>query len=108
MGTVPSPRRKENPGRADYSIHRHAHKQASMPSIWSIVPYWSTDLLYAVSLFTCRTRKELSTHAKRLVAAQFICTAGFLLFPLQFTFGRPHSVGVFGWMFDVLAIFDKP
>ena len=79
-----------------------------MPSIWSIVPYWSTDLLYAVSLFTCRTRKELSTHAKRLVAAQFICTAGFLLFPLQFTFGRPHSVGVFGWMFDVLAIFDKP
>jgi protein-tyrosine phosphatase len=75
---------------------------------WSIVPYWSTDLLYAVSLFTCRTRKELRTHAKRLVATQLISTAGFLLVPLQFTFWRPHPVGVFGWMFDTLASFDKP
>jgi len=74
---------------------------------WSIVPYWSTDVLYAVSLFTCRTRKELSTHAKRLVTAQLISTAGFLLFPLRFTFDRPHPVGLFGWMFDTLAGFDK-
>ena len=38
MGTVPSPRRKENPGCADYSIRRHAHKQASMPSIYLLKP----------------------------------------------------------------------
>jgi hypothetical protein len=75
---------------------------------WSIVPYWSTDVLYAVSLFTCSTRKELRTHAKRLVVAQLISTAGFLLVPLQFTFERAHPAGLFGWMFDVLSSFDKP
>jgi len=72
------------------------------------VPYWSTDLFYAVSLFICRTRDELNTHAKRLLAMQIIAVAGFLLFPLRFSFIRPHTTGVFGWMFDALADFDRP
>ncbi len=75
---------------------------------WTIVPYWSTDLLYALSLFVCQTRRELSTHAKRLVAAQVISISAFLLFPLRFTFARPHVAGLFGWMFDALSSFDKP
>jgi hypothetical protein len=75
---------------------------------WTIVPYWSTDLLYGLSLFVCRTRQELTTHVKRLVAAQIISISAFLLFPLQFTFERPHTTGLFGWMFDALAGFDKP
>jgi protein-tyrosine phosphatase len=75
---------------------------------WTIVPYWSTDLFYAASLFLCRSREELSTHAKRLVAVQLICIAGFLLFPLRFTFTRPQTDGLFGRMFDVLMGFDKP
>ena len=54
------------------------------------------------------TRRELNTHAKRLVAAQIISISAFLLFPLRFTFERPHVAGLFGWMFDALASFDMP
>ena len=75
---------------------------------WTILPYWSLDLLYALSLFVCRTRRELTTHAKRLAAAQIISISAFLLFPLRFTFERPPVTGLFGWMFDALASFDQP
>jgi protein-tyrosine phosphatase/membrane-associated phospholipid phosphatase len=75
---------------------------------WTILPYWSLDLLYGLSLFACRTRRELSTHAKRLIAAQVISIPVFLLFPLRFIFERPHVAGVLGWMFDSLSAFDKP
>lgn len=75
---------------------------------WTIVPYWSIDLLYGVSLFICTTRYELTRHALRLLSAQLICIAGFLLFPLRFSFARPAADGLFGLMFDTLAGFDKP
>jgi membrane-associated phospholipid phosphatase len=75
---------------------------------WTIVPYWSIDLLYALSLFVCATRRELDTHARRLVCAQVIAIACFLLFPLRFTFERPAVDGAFGFMFDVLGAFDRP
>jgi protein-tyrosine phosphatase/membrane-associated phospholipid phosphatase len=75
---------------------------------WTIVPYWSIDVLYALSLFVCATRAELDTHARRLVCAQMISVACFLLFPLRFTFERPPVDGAFGFMFDVLAGFDQP
>jgi protein-tyrosine phosphatase len=75
---------------------------------WTIVPYWSIDVLYGVSLFVCTTRRELDVHAARLLLAQVICVACFLLFPLTFSFPRPDPGGVFGWMFGVLAGFDRP
>ncbi|MEC5384665.1 phosphatase PAP2/dual specificity phosphatase family protein [Uliginosibacterium sp. H3] len=75
---------------------------------WTIVPYWSIDLLYGVSLFICTTRYELTRHALRLLCAQLICIAGFLLFPLRFSFDRPATDGFFGLMFDTLAGFDRP
>src|SRR5579864_7208341 len=75
---------------------------------WTIVPYWSTDLLYAVSLFICTTREELQIHVKRLLAVQLVSIAGFLLFPLRFSFERPATSGVFGWLFQMLGNFDKP
>src|SRR5882672_4473267 len=53
---------------------------------WTIVPYWSIDFLYALSLFVCTSRRELDVHALRLFAAQVICIAFFLAFPLTFTF----------------------
>jgi protein-tyrosine phosphatase/membrane-associated phospholipid phosphatase len=75
---------------------------------WTIVPYWSIDLFYAISLFLCATRAELDTHGKRLLAAQLISITCFLLLPLRFTFERPPVDGAFGFLFGVLAGFDKP
>lgn len=75
---------------------------------WTIVPYWSIDALYALSVFVCASRRELDAHAWRLLLAQVVAVACFLLFPLRFIFVRPETDGFFGWMFDVLMGFDKP
>jgi hypothetical protein len=75
---------------------------------WTIVPYWSTDLLYAISLFLCTTRGELKTHAKRLLSVQILSVAIFLLYPLRFSFHRPAVTGLFGGMFASLMAFDQP
>jgi protein-tyrosine phosphatase len=75
---------------------------------WTIVPYWTTDFFYGGALLLSRTRDELGTLVKRLIATQLLCVTGFLLVPLQFTFDRPHADGVFGQLFDALMSFDKP
>src|SRR5271165_4161012 len=75
---------------------------------WTIIPYWSTDFLYAASLFVCRTKEELTLHVKRLAAAQLIAVSAFLCFPLRFSFDRPHSGGLPGLMFGALMSFDRP
>ncbi|HEX5092686.1 MAG TPA: phosphatase PAP2/dual specificity phosphatase family protein [Burkholderiales bacterium] len=75
---------------------------------WTIVPYWTIDALYGLSLFLCASRDEVDTLGKRLLLAQAICIAFFLAFPLRFTFARPATDGVYGWMFDVLMGFDQP
>ncbi|MBN9663628.1 MAG: phosphatase PAP2/dual specificity phosphatase family protein [Acidobacteria bacterium] len=75
---------------------------------WTIVPYWSTDLFYAVSVFLCRSREELRTHVSRLVLVQVLCVAGFLAVPLRFGFERPPAEGLSGQLFDALMSFDKP
>lgn len=75
---------------------------------WSIVPYWSIDLLYGLSFFLWRTRADLLVHAKRLLAAQLISVACFIAFPLRFAFDRPQADGVPGHLFTLLGGFDKP
>jgi membrane-associated phospholipid phosphatase len=75
---------------------------------WTIVPYMSIDLFYAVSLFICTTRAELDQHAKRLFCATVISLAGFLLFPLQCSAVRPATEGLNGALFAMLLGFDKP
>lgn len=75
---------------------------------WTIIPYWSIDLFYALSVLICINYRELNTHVFRLLTAQVICIACFLLFPLKFSVDRPESSGLFGVLFDVLMGFDKP
>jgi len=75
---------------------------------WTIVPYWSIDLLYGLSFLLCRDRRETDRHALRLLTAQIISVSCFVLFPLRFSFERPATDGFFGLMFDVLMGFDKP
>ena len=75
---------------------------------WTIVPYWSIDLFYGLSLLLCWNRFELKQHALRLLLAQLISITCFLLFPLKFSFERLEIQGFFGLWFDVLMGFDKP
>jgi membrane-associated phospholipid phosphatase len=75
---------------------------------WTIVPYWSINAFYGLSLLVCSTRAELDGHARRLVTAQIGAVACFVLFPLKFTFRQPHTTGLPGFLFDALTTFDKP
>lgn len=75
---------------------------------WTIVPYWSIDLFYGLSLVLCWHKFELRQQVSRLVTAQIISISCFLLYPLKFTFERPELSGFFGLWFDVLMGFDKP
>lgn len=75
---------------------------------WTIIPYWSIDLFYGLSLLLCWNKFELKQHVLRLFTAQIISISCFLLFPLKFSFERPELHGFFGVWFDILMGFDKP
>lgn len=83
--------------------------EAHIPLLpWTIIPYWSIDVLYGLSFLLPATRYEMDRHAFRLLTVQVICVVCFLLWPLTISFNRPELTGVFGAMFDVLMGFDKP
>ncbi|ULX54254.1 serine/threonine protein phosphatase [Cupriavidus taiwanensis] len=83
--------------------------ERSIPFLpWTIVPYWSIDLLYGISFFLWRSRAALVTHVKRLVLAQLVSVACFIAFPLRFSFARPDADGVPGQLFTLLGGFDLP
>ena len=73
---------------------------------WTIVPYWTTDLFFLCAPFLFRTRFGLRTYCKRIVAVQLLSIAIFLVFPLQFSFGRPPVDGLFGEMFAIRTGMD--
>lgn len=75
---------------------------------WTIIPYWSINAFYGLSVFVCSDRHELSVHGRRLLLTQLIAVACFLAFPLRFTLERPPTDGLPGFMFDALTSFDRP
>src|SRR5258708_11715790 len=46
---------------------------------WTIVPYWSIDAFYGLSLLLCRTRGQLYTHAPRPLTAPIVAVACLVL-----------------------------
>lgn len=75
---------------------------------WTIIPYWSLNLLYIFPFFLCQFRAQLRNYATRLLLGQSIAIIGFLFFPLQNTWIRPETGGVFGFLFQSLESFDQP
>ncbi|MCW8928765.1 MAG: phosphatase PAP2/dual specificity phosphatase family protein [Gammaproteobacteria bacterium] len=81
----------------------------SIPFVpWTIIPYWSIDILYVLSFFVCSNQFELKKHALRLLTAQVIAVTCFILFPLGFSFTRPETTGLIGLFFTTLSQFDQP
>ena len=75
---------------------------------WTILPYWSLNLMYAAAFFLCRDTREQNRYVARLVSAQIVATTCFMLFPLHFGWPKPHTDGLWGMMFDSLVAFDLP
>ena len=75
---------------------------------WSIVPYWSLNLLYALGFFLCKGAGELARYVTQLLAAQVIATLFFIAFPLQMSWEKPAVSGFSGFLFSSLAAFDLP
>ena len=76
---------------------------------WTIIPYWSIDVLYGLSLFLFTDKREMDRHAARLILATAVCVSGFLLFPLRFSFEKPEiAQPLFRALFDILGSFDMP
>ncbi|WP_136620462.1 MULTISPECIES: phosphatase PAP2/dual specificity phosphatase family protein [Mesorhizobium] len=81
----------------------------SIPFVaWTIVPYWSINLFYGLSLLLNNNRQGVDRLAGRYLTAQIVAVACFILFPLTATFVRPATTGLPGFLFAVLGGFDKP
>ncbi|RWD83484.1 phosphatase PAP2/dual specificity phosphatase family protein [Mesorhizobium sp.] len=75
---------------------------------WTIVPYWSINLFYGLSLLLNDSRQGVDRLAGRYLTAQVVAVTCFILFPLTATFVRPETSGLPGFLFAVLGGFDKP
>lgn len=75
---------------------------------WSIVPYWSIDLMFGISLLLCANKDEVCTQALRLMLAMLLSSICFVLWPLRFGWDKPVVDGVFGAMFAALGQVDQP
>lgn len=106
---------------ASYGLANHlALQRAYVPSVvfdwehavpfwgWSIFPYWSLNAFYGLSLLLATHRHELDRHVARLLTAQGIAVACFIVVPLRFSFGQPAVDGAAGWLFGALRGFDQP
>ncbi|MDQ0026957.1 hypothetical protein J2X90_004784 [Variovorax paradoxus] len=75
---------------------------------WTIFPYWTINVFYALSLFLARSKHTLDRHALRLVSATLIACTCFVLWPLHFSFGQPAVEGAPAFLFNALRGFDQP
>ncbi|RQO53787.1 phosphatase [Variovorax sp. KBW07] len=75
---------------------------------WTIFPYWTINVFYALSLFLARSKHTLDRHALRLVTATLIACTCFIVWPLHFSFGQPPVDGAPAFLFNALRGFDQP
>ncbi|RRH88311.1 phosphatase PAP2 family protein [Mesorhizobium tamadayense] len=94
---------RDHVGSIVFSWERHVPFVA-----WTIVPYWSINLFYGLSLLLNNSRQGVDRLAGRYLTAQVVAVTCFILFPLTATFTRPATSGLPGFLFAVLGGFDKP
>ncbi|WP_373767820.1 phosphatase PAP2/dual specificity phosphatase family protein [Glaesserella sp.] len=94
--------------RADVPEIVYAWEQHIPFLAWTIVPYWSLNVMYSLAFFFAHSRQELHRYITHLVVAQVIAVGCFLLFPLQFSWAKPETTGISGYLFASLATFDQP
>jgi len=94
--------------RADVPSIVFAWEQRMPFLAWTIVPYWSIDVFYGLSVFVCKTREELDVLVRRLLTAQIMAAMCFLMFPLKFAFAHPETHGIPHLLFRALAAVDRP
>lgn len=75
---------------------------------WSIVPYWSLNILYGLGFFLCRHENEQVHYWHQLLWTQTIAIWCFVLFPLQISWEKPPTDGILGLLFASVAMFDQP
>jgi membrane-associated phospholipid phosphatase len=73
-----------------------------------ILPYLSIDLFFVAAPFFLQTDGELKLFSKRVAVAIIVAGICFLLFPLRFSFPRPHAEGWLGAIFDWFRAMDAP
>lgn len=74
----------------------------------TILPYWSIDLLYGISLFLPMTFLAFRQHFLRLLVATPIAAVFFINFPLTFSTPKPIIDSIWNVFFVSLSEFDKP
>lgn len=87
--------------------------ERSIPFVeWTIVPYLSIVLFFVVSFFVGQHERDyrdaLLRHVVRLALVLIVSLVCFALMPLRFTFERPETTGLIGWLFEALHDFDMP
>lgn len=81
----------------------------AMPyTVWMIVPYVSMNALYVLAPFCCRTRDDLQTLLRRVVAANAVAGMFFVFFPTEFPVVRPTQDGLVAQALQSLLEIDIP
>lgn len=75
---------------------------------WTVVPYLSLCLFFALSFFVDPDRERLRRHVLRLAIVLLVSVLCYAAFPLRFTFERPPTAGWIGALFDLLGLCDMP
>ena len=75
---------------------------------WTIVPYWSLDLLFVTAFLVQKTHADLSRHTARTLLGIGVAAACFIVFPLRCGAERPEVPGVLAPWFRALGGVDMP
>jgi len=76
---------------------------------WTIIPYMTSGLFFALVFFLCKNKEQLKVLTRRMLFVTITAGICFLLFPLKFSLVKPETDHfLLGYPFRFLEIFDSP